>query len=342
MNAEQIQDILLSGNFTGRKEPAHVVETHISWIILTPDFAFKIKKPVKFDFLDFSTFENRRFYCGEEFRLNRRLAPEMYLGVLPVGTIDGRPAIGALTPPLLDYAVWMRRMDELSQMNILLAKNLVTETHMEILARQLAGFHRRVSIRPPNVYAPGDYLKDFEDLYHEEKDAIKWLGPEARVQFDAWRLQIPAFLDAHAHRMQTRFEEGYWVEGHGDLHTRNIFLPDLPVVFDCIEFNPNFRRIDVLNDLSFLCMDLEALGHPELGFHFMENYRRIWEVAPKLEDEQLFLFYKAYRSNVRLKVYLLELRQHQNAALLESVRLYWRLLKNYCNLLQADVSQNAA
>ncbi len=341
MNTQQIQDILLSGQFSGTKEPAHVVETHISWVILTPDFAFKIKKPVQFDFLDFSTFEKRRFYCGEELRLNRRLAPGMYLGVLPIGTVDGRPAIGSLSPPLLDYAVWMRRMDEQSQMDLLLTENRVTETQMGALARQLAAFHHRTILRAPNIYSPGDSLEDFEDLYHEEKDAIRWIGPEVPEQFHIWKKQIPAFLNAHAHRMQTRFETGFWVDGHGDLHARNIFLMDAPVIFDCIEFNPHFRRLDVLNELAFLCMDMEARGHLELVLPFLETYRRIWEITPEPEDAFLFLFYKAYRANIRLKVSLLELRQHQTVALLESVRRYWELLKNYCQLLQTDALQNA-
>ena len=341
MNTQQIHDILLSGQFSGAKEPAEVVETHISWVILTPDFAFKIKKPVQFDFLDFSTFEKRRFYCGEELRLNRRLAPGMYLGVLPIGTVNGRPAIGAMSPPLLDYAVWMRRMDEQCQMDLLLAKNQVTETQMEELARQLAAFHRRSIIHAPSVYCPGDYLKDFEDLYHEEKDAVQWLGPDALEQFRLWKEQIPVFLDLHAKRLKTRFEKGFWVDGHGDLHARNIFLLDAPVVFDCMEFNPHFRRLDVLNDLAFLCMDLEARGHPELALHFLKAYRQIWEITPEPEDALLFLFFKAYRANIRLKVSLLELRQHERADLLESVRGYWGLLKNYCNLLQADALQNA-
>jgi len=341
MNTTQIHDILLSGQFSGAKEPAHVVETHISWVILTPDFAFKIKKPVQFDFLDFSTFEKRRFYCGEELRLNRRLAPGMYLGVLPIGTINGRPAIGAMSPPLLDYAVWMRRMDEKRQMDLLLAENQVTEAHLEALARQLAAFHRHAILRAPNVYFPGGYLVDFEDLYHEEEDARQWLGPEAPEQFGVWRERIPAFLNAHANRMQTRFDQGFWVEGHGDLHARNIFLLDVPVIFDCTEFNPHLWRLDVLNDLAFLCMDLEARGHPEPALYFLKEYRKIWEVMPEPEDESLFLFFKAYRANIRLKVSLLELRQHQSAALLESVRCYWGLLKNYCDLLQADALQNA-
>ncbi|MCY7327902.1 MAG: hypothetical protein LH618_05090, partial [Saprospiraceae bacterium] len=130
-----------------------------------------------------------------------------------------------------------------------------------------------------------------------------------------------------------RLEQGFWVDGHGDLHTRKIFLTETPVVLDCIEFNPHFRRLDVLNELAFLCMDLEARDHLLLAQHFMAAYRRIWEVQPAPEDELLFLFFKAYRANIRLKVQLLELRQQQNEELLALARRYWLLLKDYCGRL---------
>ncbi len=333
MTNEQIHQLLSDQRFPGATAPARLVETHISWVILTPDFAFKIKKPVQLDFLDFSTLEKRRFYCAEELRLNRRLAPAMYLDVLPIGTEMGQPMLGSASPPIVDYALQMRRMDEQRQMDLLLAKNQVTSAHLDALASQLADFHQQAVLHDPDAYHPGDYRKDFEDLYHEEKDAVQWLGPEVTAHFTTWRAQIPAFLQAHATRLRARLEQGFWVDGHGDLHTRNIFLTETPVIFDCIEFNPHFRRLDVLNELAFLCMDLEAREHPALAQDFMAAYRHIWEVQPAPEDALLFLFFKAYRANIRLKVQLLELRQHQNGELLASARRYWLLLKDYCGRL---------
>jgi uncharacterized protein len=329
MTGEQIRNIIAAGRFPGAKTPALLEETHISWVVLTPDYAFKIKKPVQFDFLDFGTLEKRRFYCAEELKLNRRIAPDMYLGVLPVGTEADRPAIGSASPPVIDYAVWMRRMEDESRMDLRLAEGVVTTAQLDALAAQLAHFHREATIVEPEDYRPGDYRKDFEDLYHEEKDAVRWLGPETAEHFRAWGAQLPVFLNTHAIRMRDRFERGFWVDGHGDLHTRNIFLTDPPTVFDCIEFNPHFRRLDTLNELAFLCMDLEARDRPDLAQHFMEAYCRIWEVRPTPEDALLFLFFKAYRANVRLKINLLALRQQQSAALEASVQCYWRLLKAY-------------
>ena len=255
MNAEQIHNILLTQHYPGVKTPARLVETHISWVILTPEFAFKIKKPVHFDFLDFSTLEQRQFYCAEEVRLNRRLSKDMYLGVLPIGSPDNWPAIGNETAPIIDYAIWMRRMDEQRQMDMLLAENKVQASHLEALADKLVAFHQNAILGQENVYAQGDYLKDFEDLYHEEQDAVLWLGEDVAEQFKHWRQEIPAFIQRHSIRMRARFETGFWVEGHGDLHTRNIFLLEEPVVFDCIEFNAHFRQLDVLNELAALNVD---------------------------------------------------------------------------------------
>lgn len=330
MTADHIQDILANGYFPGIKSPAHLIETHISWVILTPDSAFKIKKPVQFDFLDFSDPEKRRFYCEEEFRLNRRLAKDLYREVIPIGTEDGHPVIGSSASPVLDYAVWMHRMDEKRQMDLLLAENKVTNTQMEALAVLLANFHRNAVLDDPEAYCPSDYLKDFEDLYHAEKDAMQWLGPDVAEYFRLWHKRLPLFLNTHAIRMRARFEQGFWVEGHGDLHARNIFLLDKPVVFDCIEFNPHFRRLDVLNELAFLYMDLEVRGQKPLAQHFMEAYCQLWPVKPQREDALLFLFFKAYRANIRLKIGLLELRQHPAPTLLESTQRYWALLKSYC------------
>lgn len=339
MTSEQIQSIVTHKRFPGPKESAELVETHISWVILTPAFAFKIKKPVQFSFLDFSTAEKREFYCREELRLNRRLAPEMYLGILPIHTgSDGLPEIclaaGNETP--LDVAVYMKRMDDSCQMDKLLRQNAVKVADMNALAKMLVPFHRSVVI-PGNEapYKPGDNRADFDDLFRLEKVAERLFGKITVRQFDAWRSRVGQFLDKHEARLHERAESGFWVEGHGDLHARNIFLlPEGPVVFDCIEFNPHFRQLDVLNELAFLCMDLDAGGHHELADAFMAAYKRGWPCIRNPEDEQLFLYFKAYRANVRLKVALMELEQHGSAALEKTAREYWDLLGRYIEDLQ--------
>lgn len=331
MTTEQIQAIRADGAFPGTKQPAELVETHISWVILTPDFAFKIKKPVTFGFLDFGTLEKRRFYCHEELRLNRRLAPDLYLGVLPIAEKNGALAIGAAENTPLDYALQMRRMDNCRQMDILLAAGLVAAGHLAELAAVLVPFHRASVLKNPPECHPATYWADFAELYRFGADIAKHLGPVATDTLQRWRSSIPEFLELHEPRLQERARQGFWVDGHGDLHARNIMLlDDGPVVFDGIEFNAHFRQNDILNELAFLCMDLEARGHAELAEAFLQAYRQIWEVMPQPEDSELFRFFKAYRANVRLKVALIELRQHQFPELEAQVQRYWQVLVGYC------------
>ena len=333
MTSQQIKALTDKGRFPGPATPVEWVETYISWVLLTPAYAFKIKKPVQFPFLDFSTPEKRKFYCNEEVRLNRRLAPDMYLDVLPVcGRPDGSLEISEdTTETPLDYAVWMKRMDNHRQMDRLLHENAVTTNDMSEMAHMLARFHQSAII-PGNAapYKPGDNRADFDDLFRLEAVAARILGAGAIVTLGAWRQKVGDFLDRHETRLHARADTGFWVDGHGDLHARNIFLlPEGPVVFDCIEFNTHFRQLDVLSDLAFLCMELDAGRHHELAEAFMDAYLKHWRCIGHSEDEQLFLYFKAYRANVRLKVALMELEQHRTDALVATAKLYWDLLDRY-------------
>jgi len=334
MTAEEIHRILAEGLFPGIKSNVSLVETHISWVILTDEFAFKIKKPVRFDFLDFSTLELRRHFCEEELRLNCRLAPQMYLRVLPVG-IAG---IGDEQSPATDYALQMHLMDNSREMDKLLLAGAVDFVDMEHLAALLAKFHLQNQLDTALPYHPSEDAHDFADLFALEADLAALQVPDAGL-LRQWAVTVPEFLDKHKSRSAARIRSGFWIEGHGDLHSRNIFLPqnETPVVFDCLEFNAHFRRLDVLNELAFLCMDLEFYGRNDLAEYFLENYMRHWACFENSEDTLLFNYFKAYRANVRLKVALLALRQHPNENLSKSALAYWSLLKQY--VLNLGLSQ---
>jgi len=332
MTSESIQSIVSGQRFPGEKTDVKWLETHISWVILTPEFAFKIKKPVRFPFLDFSTFEKRAFYCQEEVRLNRRLAPDMYLDVLPIFlTPDGCLSIGTDKGLQVEKAIRMKRMDDRRQMDRLLHQQEVTPGDMEALAAVLARFHRSVVMPASDVhYHATDNRADFEDLFRLKSECVQLFGPDAAPTLERWRKKVAQLLDQHEPRLRARAASGFWVDGHGDLHARNIFLlPNAPVVFDCIEFNPHFRKLDVLNELAFLCMDLDAGGRHELGKVFMNAYLRDWRCIETPEDEQLFRYFKSYRANVRLKVALTEWQQHPSEALEKTARVYWDLLERY-------------
>lgn len=333
MTTEQIKWIVSNGRFPGSPAPVEWTETHISWVILTPDYAFKIKKPLQLPFLDFSTVEKRKFYCREELRLNQRLAADMYLDVLPVYLDKYGPEISAEQrhEQPLDYALRMKRMDNRRQMDVLLRQQAVSEKDLATLARMLVLFHRaHVLPRSSISYQPGSNRADFDDLFGLTDVAVAIFGAAAEQTMLDWQRQVALFLEKHEERFHERAHSGFWIDGHGDLHGRNIFLlPEGPVVFDCIEFNAHFRQLDVLNELAFLCMDLDAAGQPELAGFFLHCYGQHWRCMEKPEDQLLFQYFKAYRANVRLKVALLELQQHRSDKLETSAGTYWELLGKY-------------
>ena len=291
MTIEQIHRIVSEGLFPDTKLGVSLLETHISWVILTNEFAFKIKKPVHFDFLDFSTLELRRHFCEEEYRL---------------------------------------RMDDSMEMDKLLMAGAVAFSDLENLAVLLAAFHLQHRLAAEHPYHPEQDAHDFAGLFPLESDLAALPVADAE-RLRIWANTIPAFLAKQSPRLEARLRSGFWIEGHGDLHSRNIFLPKntAPIVFDCLEFNPQFRRMDVLNELAFLCMDLEFYNRKDLSNAFLERYKRAWACFEKPEDTLLFTYFKAYRANVRLKVTLLELRQHPNEKLVKNALAYWKLLKEY-------------
>ena len=331
METKILQKIIDQRLFPGDTSAANLVETHISWVILTPEFAFKVKKPVQFDFLDFSTIEQRHFYCTEELRLNKRLAADMYLGVLPVG--EG----GIGKTPVLDYAVQMKRIDNHRQLDHLLETENLHAEELNALAIVLAGFHQKVALKGVMHYNPEAIWQDFADLLQHRNLLEQHLGKQILNTIEQQFPLLQQQLRQWDTRLLDRAQLGFWVEGHGDLHSRNIFLTEPPLAFDCIEFSRHFREMDVLNELAFLCMDLEYYQRSDMAQHFMRTYRQQFDVMPKEDDAPLFLFFKAYRANVRLKVSLLQMEQHPGPELLQSLRRYWELLNGYLQELASDL-----
>lgn len=312
---------------------AEWVETHISWVILTEKFAYKIKKPVEFSFVNFSTLEKRKYYCERELVLNRRLTTGMYLDVVPIFRTDGhsfsfQEEDGILT----DYAVKMKRMPGDRQMNLLLEKDLVNLDHMEQLAQQLANFHMSTEVVSAHPNLP-KMQGDFADLLRVAPFVEKHWGADAALLLHKGEEQSKCILRALQDRIYERHLEGFTVDGHGDLHTKNIFLLEEPVIFDCIEFNDHFRKLDVLNELAFLCMDLDASGQSSLSETLLEAYNRRHICLSNGADEKLFNYYKLYRANVRLKINALKAAQMEAGPemdqQLEVVKIFLSLFEEY-------------
>ena len=328
MNTTQIQQLSAAGQL--ETTDIQIVETHASWVLLTDQFAYKIKKPVKFSFLDFSTLEKRHFYCKRELELNQRLAPHMYLSVLPIVQHETQICIGG-EGEVLDYALKMKRMDNTRQMNDLLEQDAVSKTDIQKLAEKVAIFHRHAEVitTPMDIAATqtnfADILRIRDFLSHHLKKETVHILEEA-VQ------KSNSFLNQHAERFQKRSQSGFIVDGHGDLHSGNIFLLDEPVIFDCLEFNDDFRRLDMLDEVAFLCLDLDFYRHPDLEIYFLEQYLEKMPCLRDEEDQQIFDYYKLYRANVRLKVMFLKAKQQRQES--DSFYQDFNIAKQYFELFE--------
>jgi len=315
----------------------HVAETHISWVVLTGAHAYKIKKPLQFSFLDFSTLEKRQFYCQRELTLNRRLASDIYLDVVPVKKTGSRHHIGPRPGAFCDYAVQMKKLDPALEMHRLLEAGRVTPTHIAAIARKLAPFHAKAEVIRRDFDAEG--LKSlFNDLESALPVVEQHLSKADARTVKRAMAASNRFIDRHRGLFEKRIEAGLVRDVHGDLHSGNIFLCKPPVIFDCIEFNDAFRQIDLLDEVAFFCMDLEAWGQPALSAAFLQCYRQaLPTVITSDADQRQLTYYQLYRANVRAKVEALEIPQLDDRAEIErlanTVRAYLQLMEGYLKKL---------
>ena len=276
-----------------------IVETHISYVVLAGRFAYKIKKAVNLGFLDFSSLEKRRQCCNEEVRLNRRLAPEIYLDVValtgtpPVPCIDG-------AGEAIEYAVRMRRFPQSGLLDRRLARNAVEPAVIDALADRVAAFHQQAERCPQGTGygSPGVVRGAVAENFRQLR---RYLSGELHVSLldalERWSETTGAGLTT---MMVDRQCAGWVRECHGDLHSGNVALVrGRPLIFDCIEFNPDLRWIDVVNEVAFMVMDLEERGRPDCAGRFLNRYlERMGDYA----GLPLLGFYKLYRALVRAKV----------------------------------------
>jgi uncharacterized protein len=306
-----------------------VVETHISWVFLTDRHAYKLKKPVRFEFLDFSTPELRRDACHEEVRLNRRLAADVYLGVLPV-TCDPNGAMSlAGNGQAIDWLVQMRRLPAEAALDVALrGRRLAPDTAREV-ANYLATFY--AALAPKRIDA-ARYQQALERHVRANGEALG--SAAAAEQSRIRRIQSAQlrFLDVRADMFGQRTAEGRIVDGHGDLRPEHIYLESPPVVIDCLEFSAELRTVDIADELSFLAMECERLGEPGLGTVVLATYQ---DATGDLIPPMLLAFYRAYRACVRAKVELLRASQqtHEDASSGTSFQQYIELAARYANRL---------
>ena len=276
-----------------------IIETHISWVVLTGHFAYKIKKPVRYDFLDASTLERRQELCREELRLNRRLAPDLYLDVLPLTREGGQLKVGG-RGPAVEYAVRMREFDPSQDLATQLDAGRVWLSDVRSLAIKIAKFHRHAAAAAPesplgDVASVRDQIVDNLTVLEQHVEATEDIAVIRRL--DDW---LQRSLAESRPLIALRKRDGAVRECHGDLHARNIvWWRQQWTPFDCIEFNPDLRWIDVMSDVAFLFMDLGAHRRRDLAHAFLSRYL---EETGDYQGLRLLPLYAVYRALVRAKV----------------------------------------
>ena len=290
--------------YPGCPQRIDAIETHMSWVFLTDEHAYKLKKPVRYDFLDFSTLEARRSDCNEELRLNRRLAPDVYLDVVPL-TIDDTGMISVQGHgEIIDWLVKMRRLPAERMLDFTIKHKTLQEADVRDLAHLLASFYQHC---PSIKFIAMQYRQE----YGRQVSANLYALAEARHGFSETHLKgihdaLLEFLRCEAGLFDYRAEQGRIVEGHGDLRPEHVCLEPVPVIFDCLEFNYPFRIVDVVDELSFLAMECDLLGAPNVGLVLFEVYGGICDDHPPL---RLINFYKSYRACLRAKLAIWHIRE---------------------------------
>jgi aminoglycoside phosphotransferase family enzyme/predicted kinase len=280
-------------------EPIQLIQTHVSYVLLTGDYAYKLKKAVNFGFLDFSTLEKRQHFCQEELRLNQRGAAELYLEVLPVTVADKQYQLGG-TGKAVEYALKMRQFPQEFLFTSLFEQGKLNEEQMEELGRVVAQYHAQAEIND-YIRSFGEILQvraAFDENYQQTEKYIG--GPQTKEQFKETKQYTDKFFVERPELFTSRIHNNYIRECHGDLHLRNIALwHDKITLFDCIEFNEPFRFVDVMYDVAFTVMDLEARQRQDLGNAFLNSYI---EQTGDWEGLQVLPLYLSRQAYVRAKV----------------------------------------
>jgi aminoglycoside phosphotransferase family enzyme/predicted kinase len=304
--SEVIRGLLRPDAYTHAVDSIELKETHGAWVLLAGPYAYKLKKPVNYGFFDYSTRERRDADAEAEARLNRRLAPSTYLGLVDVVERDGRIYVGG-DGRVLERAVWMRRLPQEGMLAELLAHGAASSQFLRRIADMVAEFHRRVPTGPGV-----DEFGKRSNLEANWRENFAQVAPYVGVslsspQLEAIRRYVEVVLRDGVALLDRRVAEGRIRDGHGDLHAGSICLVGGEIViFDCIQFSARYRCADVAAEVAFLAMDLDHVGRADLSWAFVDEYVRR---SGDEELPQLLGFYKCYRAFVRGKVLSLRLGQ---------------------------------
>jgi len=300
MNSTKFFESLKNPSLYGSNvKSVDILQTHISFVALTGKYAYKIKKPVNFGFLDFSTLDKRKYFCEEELRLNRRLCPDIYLDVVPITEKNNNLQIGS-NGKIIDYAVKMVEFPQEKIMTKLLEQEKINEEVIKKICKILNEFYKNSECsKDIDRYGTIDFIKKNTDENFEQTKSVIDITISRKI-FENIKSNTNKFLEEKKDLFEKRIKQGHILDCHGDLHSGNIVVSDDNIfIFDCIEFNKRFRYSDVASDIGFLAMDLDYLGFPYLSSYLIEHYI---EKSKDFGILDILNFYKCYRAYVRGKV----------------------------------------
>jgi aminoglycoside phosphotransferase family enzyme/predicted kinase len=334
-----VESMTRTATYPHKPETVELFQTHISYVFIAGDYVYKIKKPVNFGFLDFTTLEKRKFYCEEELRLNRRLAPSIYLDVVPVlQDNSGNLSLGG-TGQVIEYAVLMKKLPLDKMLKILLAQNRADQKIMAAVAEKVARFHKAAE-----TGGKIDQMGSVQTIRHNADENFEQTEKYVDVtipayQFHFIREYVKRFLESNKNLLEKRIVQHKIRDCHGDLHLEHICVADEIIIFDCIEFNERFRCGDVAAEVAFLTMDLDYNGYSHQAGDFVHAYLQYSDDADLLT---LLNFYRCYYAYVRGKVISFRLDQkeipeNERAEIRETASKYFDLAYTYAARLEKPV-----
>jgi len=334
-NNTMINALMDPGRYDHAVDDLQLIETHISWVILTGDYVYKIKKPVDFGFLDFSTLEKRHLYCQEELRLNKRLAPDLYLDVVSISGTAEQPVLNGKGSEI-EYAVKMQQFPPSSQLDHVLERDELRPGQLDAVARLIANFHQTIA------YADMDSTYgDAEHVYQPvQENMIQIRQNIPDENYLGLLADLEQWSETSFTKLKPIFEQrkahGFVRECHGDMHLSNLaWYRGAPLVFDCIEFNPNLYWIDVINDVAFLVMDLQVRQQAPLAYRFLNAYL---ESTGDYPGVTVLRFYLLYRAMVLAKVNAIRASQTENNP--EQLRQLEESFKDYMQLGESYICES--
>lgn len=328
-------DVTTPAAYPEKTATVTVKETHISWVFLTDRHAYKLRKPVKFSFVDFSTLERRKRDCDVEVDLNKRLAAEVYLGVVPLVRLAAGGYRFGGSGEVVDYAVKMVRLPEAACLSSVLSHRRLTSAEVASLGHLLLDFYRQLA---PATLTTQDYFRRIERHIAENDADLRTRVVPSQQSLLRRLLQAQLFyVRVFQDELSSRVQDGQIVEGHGDLRPEHVYMLGKPVVIDAVEFSTELRQVDVLDELAFLAMECDRLGYTAVG----DQLRQLYQAGSKdLASDRLWYFYKLYRAMVRAKVHALradQLSGAQQQAALAEVKDYLILAEHYAEKVAPPV-----